>query len=856
LQRLDVCVQKRVTVLTAGAGYGKTYLLSYWASAKDSNVCWLSLGDDANSPLRFWEYFIASVHEGYAEFPVEKPEALMQEKESFLNKLINSLAELPSGVLIMDDVHTIDNDELLEALRYLCLNLPENFHLILSGRELRFSLAKLAAEEELCVIGKDELAFSREEISALAELRNVQLSSCEAEHLLEKTEGWPAGISLILLSMSKGMGAEEAIKQAGGAASFVSDYFGDELFSALDPKTIELLSKVCVFPYITAEACDYLFEKLQCGGVNSSELLYGLWKQNLFIEQLPNNIYKLHQLLREVLLNRLRMKDRALYARLFDLAAAWYEACGDYATALELLFSQGSYERAGAVLERNYSKIVADGELYLLRRWLDRLPESLVKSSPKLQLAAAWSLFPSGRAAEAEKYLSDATKQLLGTENDSIVSCEIAALRALNCAILQYDPDESLQHSREALRMLEKEANLSVEMSSLLSSGVSHLLQSEPKEAEAAFARILTSQENKGSVFFSFFGKYYYGVLEQKKGHLSRSAKYYNDAIELTRNETGKEHSVASLAHISLARIYYEWNRLDDCLRHVQTGLDLAGEWSLPSNAVNAYHTLSLVSQLKGDVQTALTAARLSYDFADGSSYATPYITYESLMSLRQKAASPVMGSSIDWAGNYLLALNRSIPIQGEALWHVPAAVQLAIASGEFKDPSFFLDELLSGTSRVGFNQQVIETQILRALLFREQGKPEKALLALANALEFAQYEGYTRIFLDEGQPMLELLQQAREKHIVPAYTGKLLTAFQTQKLPEKQPQPASKCPLSARELEVLRELAKGKVPKEISETLFISIGTTRCHLHNIYEKLGAVNQVQAVRIAREQNWI
>jgi DNA-binding CsgD family transcriptional regulator len=271
---------------------------------------------------------------------------------------------------------------------------------------------------------------------------------------------------------------------------------------------------------------------------------------------------------------------------------------------------------------------------------------------------------------------------------------------------------------------------------------------------------------------------------------------------------------------------------------------------------VNAYHTLSLVSRLKGDMQTALTAARLSYDFADESSYATPYITYESQLSLRQKAAYPAMGSSIDWAGNYLLELNGG-PIQGEKLWHVPAAVQLAIVSGDLKDSSNILDDLLSGTIKVGFNQQVIETQILRALLFYEQGKTDKALLALANALEFAQYESYTRIFLDEGEPMLELLKEAQDKRIVPAYTGKLLAAFsREEERPEKKQQPGSRCPLSAREMDVLRELASGLTPRQIAERLFISIGTTRCHLHNIYEKLGAVNQVQAVRIAREQKWI
>lgn len=857
LQRLDDCGQKSITVLTAPAGFGKTYLLSYWASMKSMPVSWLCLGEDANSPQRFWEYFIASIKQVHPEFPDDGLTERLNDRISFANGLLNALAQLPKDSrMVIDDIHCLENTELIETFRYVCINLPGNFHFTFSGRKLRFSLAKLIAEDKAQIIDKSELAFNCEEIRMLAQFWGITLPESKAVHILGKTEGWPVGVSLILSAVSKGSAVNDALECAVRPSSDISDYFSDEFFSHLHSETNDFLLRICVFTCFTAEACDYIL--LETGGicVDSSLMLSELWMQNLFIEQLPNGVYRLHQLLRDVLLNRLRTRNKGLYIKLGITAAKWYEHAGNYTEALELLFDLKNFEQAGKVIERNYSIIIRDGEFYLLKRWLDKLPESILNASPKLQIAKAWSMFPSGNAADAERYLSMATKKLLGNEDDSIVSCEMAAIRALNHAILQYDSNESLKYSEEAMRSLENGHGSTIEMSSLLSTGVSHLLQSEPKKAEQAFSRILLSTKNARNVFFSFFGKYYFGILEQKKGHLSRSAQYLNEAIDLTRNETGNERSVASLAHISLARIHYEWNQLDDCLKHVQTGLDLAGEWSLPSNAVNAYHTLSLVSRLKGDMQTALNATRLSYDFADVSSFATPYITHESLLGLRKKAESPIMGSSMEWAGNYLFELNKSSSIQGEKLWHVPAAVQLAIAGRDFNDSSNLLENLLIGAKNVGFNQQVIETQILRALLFKEQGRHDKALMALANALEFAQYEGYTRIFLDEGEPMKELLLEAQEQKIVPTYTDKLLSDFTRNESTARKADKKSTCPLSAREMDVLRELALGKTPRQIAESLYISVGTTRCHLHNIYEKLGAANQVQAVRIAREQNWI
>ncbi len=407
-----------------------------------------------------------------------------------------------------------------------------------------------------------------------------------------------------------------------------------------------------------------------------------------------------------------------------------------------------------------------------------------------------------------------------------------------------------MRYSEKAKRLLPRDKSGHLSDINNLARGIAHLLGSDPHSAEIDFQNVLKSPEGFRSILLSFLGKYYIALLAKKKGKLHHSANLLYDALRITKNEQEQERSIASIAHISLAKIYYEWNQLDECLQHIQTGLELSKEWSLPMHVSEAYHLLTLIHQIQGDMEATLVASHHSTE-PIGENYASILTTHESLRTLQQRISLGLIDESVLWANNYLYDIEKKTVIRGEKLWQVPAAVHLSIASGEFRVSEDILEQLLIETNNIGFRQQVIETQILRALIFMKKKKMNKALLALANALEFAQYEGYMRIFLDEGEPMRNLLEEAQRQQIVPHYTKRLLQAFDHNVAGERLPET-----LTQRELEVLRLLAAGYKPKQIAQKLFITVGTTRNHLHHIYEKLDVNNQIQAINLARKQKLI
>lgn len=850
-----------ITVIYAPAGYGKTSLVLDWAEKQSDPVGWISLDMDANNSLRFWGYLVAAIQHSFPAFPQKDLFAalLSEESQTFVMLLINAIHALPKRVfLVFDDLHILTNEEILSVFQYFCLNLPANCRLILiSRKKLSISLSRLQAEGRLHLITKSDLHFTKEEVKRIFGQKGIELPDSDLDLLMEKTEGWPIGVRLIMLSMDGKNTIHSVLQHISHHHSLVGDYFTEELLSKLKPDIREFLVLSSILPQLSPELCNIVLDAAGFGESNSAAILAFLWEEQLFIDRIASDQYRYHPLFRESLLDKLHTEQFDLYPTLCTAACEWYEKHGEYGTAAEMAVSNKNYLHAADIIERNYDKMVMEGESFLLNRWIDALPDEIINLRPRFHLAKAWALLPGGRMEEAEAHLKLAEQKIAANVTDEaqedtspLVSCEIAAIHALNYAMIRYDCRSSLRYSEEAKRLLPRDGDGQLSGITNLARGVSRVLGSDPYSAEIDFQKVLKSPENLRSIFLSFFGKYYMAVLAQKKGKLRRSANLLYDALRITKNEQGQERSISSIAHISLAKIYYEWNQLDECLHHVQTGLELSKEWSLPMNVSAGYHILTLINQIQGDMEAALVASRHSTE-PIGENYASILTTHESLHTLRQRVSLGLIDESVLWADKYLYSIEKNQFIRGEKLWEVPAAVRLSIASGESRNLADILDNLLTGASNIGFYHQVIETQVLRAIIFYENKKTDKAILALANALEFAQYEGYMRMFLDEGEPMRNLLEEARKQRIAPVYTKKLLQAFDNDIDGDRLPEALTK-----RELEVLRLLADGYKPKKIAQELFITIGTTRNHLHHIYEKLGVSNQIQAINLARKQKLI
>jgi len=379
---------------------------------------------------------------------------------------------------------------------------------------------------------------------------------------------------------------------------------------------------------------------------------------------------------------------------------------------------------------------------------------------------------------------------------------------------------------------------------------VAYTLNGDLLSAQNSLSEVAELQLDGENILLAFLSDYHLAKIYNREGKLRRAAEFLHHALKITLNKNGEHLPIAGLAYISLAGLYYEWNELETCLKYLETGITLSKQWMMKNTLNEAYVIFARVRQAQGDTKAALKALKQASDMS-GANYALPFITHEAILNLQRWIPSGILDQSILRAEKFYKNLDLNNKFSSEKLAEAPAAAHLLMAKGKLSQAEQILEPVLIEVTNSGFNLQVIEIQTVRALLYAKERNQNRAIMALTNALELAQPEGFVRMFLDEGEPMYRLLEEAYQHGIIPSYTEKLMSLFDPQdEIPSMVLNSMNQ--LSDREYEVLHLLSLGLTPKQIAQKLFISTGTVRNHLHNIYEKLAVKNQLQAVQCAKQ----
>jgi len=310
---------------------------------------------------------------------------------------------------------------------------------------------------------------------------------------------------------------------------------------------------------------------------------------------------------------------------------------------------------------------------------------------------------------------------------------------------------------------------------------------------------------------------------------------------------------------MGLGRLFYQWNDLEAATRYLVEGIDLTRRWG-EIGAMDGYLSLAQVRQAQGDADGAQEAIRRARELA----LQTDTTELDDILVAAHQAQLWVAQSDLDAAWRWLEERGLTVSIalaeleerlgddffrsrRRRTIEYVTLA-RVLLAQGRLDEALSVLELLLAIAERWGLHERVIRFQILRALAFQAQGDIAQAMTALEHALTLAAPSGYVRIFLDEGEPMAQLLYRAVERGIAPEHAGRLLAAFPAL---EAKPHAEMVEPLSERELDVLRLIAEGLSNQEIARRLHLSLSTVKWHTGNIYGKLGVKNRTQAVAKAR-----
>ncbi|MEW5870776.1 MAG: LuxR C-terminal-related transcriptional regulator [Chloroflexota bacterium] len=838
---------RKLTLISAPAGFGKTTLVSEWIAACEQRTpqvraAWLSLDKGDSEPARFLAYLVAALQTLVETLGVSILSALQSPQppasQALLTALLNEIAALPDPfILVLDDYHAIDSKPVDQALAFLLDHLPPQMHLVIASREdPSLPLARLRAQGLLTELRAADLRFtSAEAAEFLNQASGLQgmglaLSAEELNALETRTEGWIAGLQLAALAMQGQSDTASFIQAFTGSHRFVLDYLLEEVLQQ-QPESIQaFLLRTSILERLCGPLCDAVLLDSETPGQETLEFLE---RANLFIVPLDNQRrwYRYHHLFAEFLRQRAPREQAGLHMR----ASQWFEEAGLKLEAFQHAAAAHDIQRAERLIGAKGMTIHSRGTLAIILDWLASLPAAVKDARPSLWVRSATLALVGGQTGGVEENLNAAEKALQNAELDARnrdLIGQIAAARA-TLALTRYQPEVILAQAQRALEYLPPE-DLAFRLTAFWTLGFAHYLLGDRAAAAQAYTQALEVSQEAGDSFSTILATGSLGQVQELENQLHLAAASYRRVLELAG-----EHPLPNIGetHLDLARIYYEWNDLEAAEQHARQSLPLVRLYDrLIDRFVLTEIFLARLELARGDIDGA--AGRLA----------------QTEQSVRQ---NNFVQRLPEVAAAQVLVLIRQGKLQAAAqlvqAYPLPLhQARLLLAQGDLHAALALLEPLRQEMQTKGWQDERLKALVLEALALRAQGEKQRALQALAQALALAEPGGFIRLFVDEGPPMARLLSEAAAQGVMPGYTARLLAAFE--KPPALRPaslQPLVE-PLSLREMEVLRLVAQGLSNREISAKLFLAVDTVKGYNRRIFDKLHVQRRTEAIARARE----
>ena len=832
--RLSESLKRRLSLVCAPAGYGKTTLVSSWLKQQNVPAAWLSLDEADNDAERFWRYSTAALQTLLPDLgdSVATPESPLSSRET-LTWLINTLTDLPqASVLVWDDYHEVTSEEVHESVAFFLKHLPPHLHVILTSRhEPPLPLSKMRVRGQLLELSAQDLRFSHQETATfLTEVMGLALSEKEVAALEARTEGWVASLQLAALSLRRSSNPRATLAAFTGTAQHVFDYLLSEVLSQQDEATQTFLLQTSFLERFNAELCGVV-----AGVENAGELLTRIKKAQLFLLPLDETgtWYRYHGLFAEALQQRLRQLRPELIPDLHASAAEWLEANGFTDEAVRHVIAGGDMERAVKLVEtHDRSFMWLRDELSTLRRWLQALPEEVIRARPRLCLDKAWLQI--GQRG-SERWLEDAERLL--QDEDVAMRGELAILRA-EVAISEGSVGAALGQLDKALELLPKDDVILRSMATQ-SRGYVLRVRGDVRKAETTLLEAVRLTQQCGNKISELFALTDLGEVLKAQARLSEAERVFEQAIARAREGRKEATASACAAFVGLADVEQERNQLDKAKDHALKGLELAKQARFSAVEVYAHVVLAQISQARLNPSQAdehLQNAEASLRLQDVRRKERLDVERARLYLRQGKLARAIRWAQTQQTGEHQGRQERE---------HITLA-RVLLAEGKTAEGLSLVRSLLEPARRANRLASVIELKLLEALALEAKGRPVKALEVFSEALELSEPEGFIRLFIGEGQPVRSLLQRALAEGFAPTYVNKLLTSFKP-----REEEPTSDL-LTKRELEILKLIAEGHSNETIAEMLIRSLGTVKTHTSNIYSKLGVKNRTEAVARARD----
>lgn len=841
VEQMHAAVEARLLVVSAPAGWGKTTLVAEWAHQAELPVAWVSLDEADNDPLRFFQAVAAALDHIH---PMRLDDVLamlrspdLVGEEAIDEAILAAIEELPGPTaIVLDDFHLLTGSEQMRSLARVVERMPEWVHIVVTTRgEVRLPLARLRAAGAVTSIRATDLAFTIDETRELLEDRG--LPSCGDEvvtQLVERTEGWVAGLRLASLSVQSDLAAVERLR---GTLPDISSYFREEVLSRLDPQRYRYLVETSVLDQVCAGLA------AEVTGIPGSQRWLHEETTDVFLIPLDSEHrwFRYHPLFRDVLREEFSLLPWSRQAEVHRLASGWYERNGQVVEAIDHALLAGDTQRAEFLISAAADTLMFScGRATQLVEWIDQLPDACLKCGDILRVQA-WALTSLGRLDQADRLLQQALRvENLDPESEGLllaVQARLAAYRGDHAATITFG--ERAKVLLDPLRQPRVAGDI------LLSMGFAWWSLGDLDRATEAFAEAARLGRLHGNDQAARWGSRYGALARLAQGRLREAeAIVEEDLARLDASQTSSATRAALL--VTRGELLIERGDLVAARANLDEALPVIQREADAKTLMNAYAAFGVLYAMEGNFEAATEKTRRAED-----------VFPQTIRGWRQARLDLVQGNHLAaerWARRSGFTVDDAADrARGEDEQLTFARIMVEI------DPSpatvGLLERLLDEAESDGRYFRALQVLVMQAVVHQRLGNILAAQEALCQAILRARMEGFVKVFVAHGQDLAPMLRDLLRSREMPdgdrQFMRDLLARMATSADPAETSSPVMAESLTSRQLEILRLVAAGQSNRAIADTLFISEGTVKAHVHQITGKLLARNRTEAVATAR-----
>ena len=805
---------------------------------------WKEVSEEDNDPVRFSQGLLqglAAIDEDFGDLSGLTSLHGGGLGRPLLDALEAQMTDLPEVVIVLDDLHNLSNSVLISDLGRLVDLLPPNIHLVLSTRtDLPIAWSRHRVSHQLTEIRQADLALDAIDSGVLLErITGRPLGVDRVTALVERTEGWAAGLQLAGMTLRLYDDADEFITQFSGDDRLIADYLSDEVLQAQPTDRRELLLRISVLDTMCADLVAFLTDEPR-----PQLVLEELERASMFLVALDTRRqwFRLHHLFRDMLRFKLRAEEPAAEAHLLNRAATWHLERGELSTALEYLLRARNWDHALEVIMARGSEVFEKGEMATVIRWISEVPESARADRHDVSLLLGILMGIEGLPAGSEDLLGR-----VATHSGSSAG-ERACAQVFLASLVQWRPrpDVSIDMANRALDLLDHIGNAplpaimnlthsaSLETMAVVSGGRAHFQAGDLEQAKHWLDRGLATRGATYPIWkVSCLGTL--GLLEASRGNTHRALAFADEALAIAKQ-------VGLLAHPSVAEAY-----LTSTLVALERGEPGRASLSLHEGVLRAdanrrsqlswfgHLETALLQEADGKREQAMTTALSSR--SDLGAPPPPFVA-DRLLALQSRLFR--LGGAPE-EGQRTLATTTS---HSALLVYERGVTALTLGQNDLARK---LLETFSDTPDLEEPIAMVEALLLAAWLADSEGSVAVSRRHLGDAMAVAEGNSLVETFVRAGSTIIRMV--AELPNVRSAFRSSILRRAETMASPSLGG--ALVEPLTDRELEILSYLPSRLTNTELADHFYVSVNTIKTHTAHIYRKLGVANRNGAISRAR-----